>query len=226
MPSVGSRSQGEAPASACPPWPPFTRTLHRTEPGPSRLCATPSAPTAPRGCSQSYTRRIPLGRVQNTASALLAAARTSGQPCTVRTPNVTHLERNWPVARRVGVTNTTAWKRRRLTSSHPLRRTVKTRSCLRISPSPARRNATDRPLRHLTRLLTAPPLPSCGKAGRTPLRNRSRVLTRPVIDCIAGGQRNHGGEFTLTLDTTEGDRTVSYLRVAAGTSAVGVLTDT
>ncbi|WP_305091628.1 DUF4362 domain-containing protein [Prescottella sp. R16] len=69
------------------------------------------------------------------------------------------------------------------------------------------------------------PLPSCGDAALRPGAELQEPLTPSVIDCLSAGRERNGGEFALTLYTTEGDPIVYYLRVMAGTNDVDVLVD-
>ncbi|QBJ96891.1 hypothetical protein ERC79_13740 [Rhodococcus sp. ABRD24] len=68
-------------------------------------------------------------------------------------------------------------------------------------------------------------LPSCGDAAPRPGSEPLESLTPAVIDCLSQGRQRDGGEFALTLYTTEGDPIVYYLRAAAGASEVEVLVD-
>ncbi|MDH6680547.1 hypothetical protein M2284_004776 [Rhodococcus sp. LBL1] len=68
-------------------------------------------------------------------------------------------------------------------------------------------------------------LPSCGDAAHRPGTEPQEPFTPSVIDCLSDGRLRDGGEFSLTLYTTEGDPIVYYLRTAAGTNEVEVLVD-
>ncbi|MFM1727188.1 hypothetical protein ABI214_08130 [Prescottella soli] len=68
-------------------------------------------------------------------------------------------------------------------------------------------------------------LPSCGDAAPRPGTEPQEPLTPSVIDCLSDGRQRDGGEFALTLYTTEGDPIVYYLRAAAGTNDIEVLVD-
>lgn len=68
-------------------------------------------------------------------------------------------------------------------------------------------------------------LPSCGEATPRQGAEPQESLTPSVIDCMSDGRQRGGGEFALTLDTTEGDPIVYYLRAPAGTNDVEVLVD-
>ncbi|MFM1722704.1 hypothetical protein ABEU20_001263 [Rhodococcus sp. PAM 2766] len=68
-------------------------------------------------------------------------------------------------------------------------------------------------------------LPSCGDAKSRPGIESGEPLSPSVIDCLSGGREREGGEFALTLYTTEGDPIDYYLRAIAYTTDVEVLVD-
>lgn len=68
-------------------------------------------------------------------------------------------------------------------------------------------------------------LPSCGKVEHRPGSRAADLLPQSAVDCLSDARYARGGEFVLTLFTTEGDPIVHYFRVRAGSSDVEVWTD-